>query len=339
MTIPGTSRTTVGTLAVVLLVSVLLAACTDSEGPEPVSGAPSTADTAGTTTIPDIGSRSSTSSTSAPDPGSWTPVLVEGVPPVPGDAAELADRLAAVEGFLVGEPTSPDSALAAGHEQQVLLRELGRHPDWRDQVLSARPDARDRIIRTIEAGRTGATTLPPPLTEIPAWTIRDPAPVAELVGYYEEAERDTGIPWQYLAAINLVETRMGRIVGDSSAGAQGPMQFLPSTWEAYGNGGDITDDHDAIAAAARFLADHGGPTDMEAAVHAYNHSDAYVSAVVSYAKVMATDPWTVTAFHGWRVYVSTVEGTLWIPSGYSSDEPVPVAEFLRRRPSLLSGDR
>ncbi len=36
------------------------------------------------------------------------------------------------------------------------------------------------------------------------------------------------MPWYYLAAINLIETRMGRIDGLSTAGAQGPMQFLPA---------------------------------------------------------------------------------------------------------------
>jgi membrane-bound lytic murein transglycosylase B len=61
------------------------------------------------------------------------------------------------------------------------------------------------------------------------------------------------VPWQYLAAVNFVETKFGRIRGTSIAGAQGPMQFLPSNWKQYGKGGDINSDRDAIAAAARFL--------------------------------------------------------------------------------------
>ena len=68
---------------------------------------------------------------------------------------------------------------------------------------------------------------------------------------------------------------MGRIRGTSTAGAKGPMQFLPSTWEAYGEG-DIEDPDDAIMAAARYLANYGAPADMDRALFAYNHSDHYV---------------------------------------------------------------
>jgi membrane-bound lytic murein transglycosylase B len=60
------------------------------------------------------------------------------------------------------------------------------------------------------------------------------------------------VPWYFLASINLVETRMGRIHGLSTAGAQGPMQFLPSTWAACCTG-DIEDAHDAIVGAATYL--------------------------------------------------------------------------------------
>jgi len=48
--------------------------------------------------------------------------------------------------------------------------------------------------------------------------------------------------------VMLIETRMGRIASSSSAGAQGPMQFLPSTWAAYGLGGDIRAERDALDA-------------------------------------------------------------------------------------------
>src|SRR5438045_9544127 len=87
----------------------------------------------------------------------------------------------------------------------------------------------------------------------PAWRIVTPAPPDELLTDYKDASQQAGVPWQVLASIHLIETRMGRIRGVSTAGAQGPMQFLPTTWVRYGEGGDIYDDRDAIFAAARLL--------------------------------------------------------------------------------------
>lgn len=40
----------------------------------------------------------------------------------------------------------------------------------------------------------------------------------------------------------------------SHAGAQGLAQFTPDTWDRWGNGGDINDPHDSIAAQGRYLA-------------------------------------------------------------------------------------
>src|ERR1041384_8142233 len=80
-----------------------------------------------------------------------------------------------------------------------------------------------------------------PKTDLPPWRILTPPPPEELERYYHQAEEATHVPWAYLAAVHLVETRMGRIRGTSTAGAQGPMQFLPSTWARWGGGGDIND--------------------------------------------------------------------------------------------------
>jgi membrane-bound lytic murein transglycosylase B len=109
---------------------------------------------------------------------------------------------------------------------------------------------------------------------------------------------------------------MGRIHGNSSAGAQGPMQFIPSTWAAYGAGGDIDSDHDAILAAGRFLAATGGPSDMDRALFAYNHSQAYVAAVEAYARVMLADPRAYDGYYQWQVYYSTTSGVVRLPEGY-----------------------
>ena len=88
--------------------------------------------------------------------------------------------------------------------------------------------------------------------------------------------------WQLLAAVNFVESDFGRLREASVAGAQGPMQFMPSTWAAYGRG-DVHDPHAAILGAARFLRAAGAPENERAALFRYNPSAAYVDAVERFA--------------------------------------------------------
>lgn len=126
-----------------------------------------------------------------------------------------------------------------------------------------------------------------------------PEPLARLVGHYEKAERIYGIHPHYLAAINLVETKFGRVKSVSTAGAKGPMQFIPSTWRIYGRGGNIRDPHDAIQAAARLLKDRGAPRNYGRALYAYNPSGLYVAAVTRYAKVIARDRYAMAFLYCW----------------------------------------
>jgi soluble lytic murein transglycosylase-like protein len=153
---------------------------------------------------------------------------------------------------------------------------------------------------------------------LPDWHIVQPPPIEELLTYYREAEAKFGVPWYFLAAIHLVETRMGRIRGDSSAGAQGPMQFIASTWAAYGEG-DINSDHDAILAAARYLKAAGAPGDMPKAVFAYNHDTRYVAGVTDYAEVMHADPAAYRGYYGWQVYFPTKDGVIFMPVGWKKE--------------------
>jgi len=94
----------------------------------------------------------------------------------------------------------------------------------------------------------------------------------------------------YLAAINKEETAFGTNLSTSSAGAVGWMQFLPSTWAAYGVDAnrdgrrDPASPWDAIFAAARYLHANGAPHYWARAVLAYNHADWYVSAVTATAR-------------------------------------------------------
>ncbi|WP_229810975.1 lytic transglycosylase domain-containing protein [Streptosporangium pseudovulgare] len=105
-----------------------------------------------------------------------------------------------------------------------------------------------------------------------------------------------GLSWTVLAAIGQVESSHGRNNGPSSAGAQGPMQFMPATWKTYGVDGDgdgiadIWSPYDAVPGAANYLCANGagqGGKKLEKAVWFYNHSWDYVSKVMSIAQAYA----------------------------------------------------
>ena len=78
-----------------------------------------------------------------------------------------------------------------------------------------------------------------------------------LLPIYQACGTEYGIPWEVLASINRIETAFGTNLNVSTAGALGWMQFIPSTWEAYGvdanNDGrkDPYNPVDAICAAAQ----------------------------------------------------------------------------------------
>ena len=154
----------------------------------------------------------------------------------------------------------------------------------------------------------------------PNWRIVAPPSPRRLLGYFHGAGAANHIPWQYLAAIELVETRMGRIHGLSPAGAKGPMQFEPATWAVYGRG-SINSQHDSIMAAARFLAANGGARRISSALLHYNPSQSYVTAVKSYAREMRRDPRAFFGYYGWQVLYRTRKGTFLLPIGYPRIRP------------------
>jgi membrane-bound lytic murein transglycosylase B len=247
---------------------------------------------------------------------------------------QLADDLVADEQTLRNQASSEPALAGAARRQQAAYRAIGRHPEW-DQVTRGRipPALLSTYDRNVEARRQLARLVAGEAKDtLPAWRIQAPAPAAQLLSYYHEADAATGVGWNYLAAINFVETTFGRIVGPSSAGAQGPMQFLPSTFAAYGNGGDIHAARDSIMAAGRMLAANGFGHDRDSAIYAYNHSDDYVQAVTNYAAVLAADPAAFAGYYRWEIYYRTTAGDVLLPVGYLATAPIPVADYLATHP-------
>jgi membrane-bound lytic murein transglycosylase B len=165
--------------------------------------------------------------------------------------------------------------------------------------------------------------LTPPEKRFPPWRILQPPGPGTLLGYFHQAQARFGVRWQYLAAIEFIETRFGRIRGPSSAGAQGPMQFLPATWARYGSG-NINNQRDAIMAAARFLVANGAPGDMATALYHYNNSTDYVAAVQDYAGRMRADPRAYDGYYNWQVLYARVGVLFILPVGYPRVRPEPV---------------
>ena len=257
-------------------------------------------------------------------------------PLLPRDGKDLAALLVALE-EAIRDPTTPETDLPRlGHQQQVIYRVLSHRRPLADQVRAALPQRWQPVFdhhvgarREFLAMHRGQRSL-----TLPSWRIIPPKPPEQLLAYYREAAAATGIPWEVLAAVNLVETGMGRVDGISVAGAQGPMQFLPTTWAEAGIGkGNIRDPRDAIGAAARYLVRRGGPKNLKKALWGYNNSDHYGKAVLHYAALMKEDPAAFRGLYHWEVHFASGAGDLWLPVGYLQPKPISVATYLKTHPA------
>lgn len=338
-------------LAFGLALSLLAASCATGERPELVE-APATefeltertvesgaapASSSPTSTVAPAPATSVASAPATPAPTTVPPTTLPPVPqrPVaPEDPVELASVIVESERAIREPGADPLSLVDIAHRQQVAYRLLGSAPELDAAVFDNLPDDLKPIVELNIASRRefrGMHSDASLSSNVPAWEIIPPAPADDLLRFYQDTEAATGIEWEYLAAINLVETRMGRIRGLSTANAQGPMQFIPATWADWGEG-DINNPADAIMAAGRYLDFRGGPEDMDAALWGYNNSDRYVRGVQAYAQVMRDDPQAFFGYYHWQVYFLTDQGTLWLPEGYLQTESTPVAEYLAEHP-------
>lgn len=320
----GTRRSATALLAGLLGLLLALAAC----------GAPA----------PDTAPPAERSATAADDPAASPDAAARArvEPDAPfrpaRSARELARRLLAAEEAVLSPATPPAILRRAAFEAQLLYRQLARRDRWVRAVLAQvpprhRPTVRDHVTAR-QAFRSMHRTLSPTL---PAWRIVRPAPARELRSFYREGERRFGVPWEVLAAVNLVETGMGRIRGTSVAGARGPMQFMPATWAAFG-AGDIDDPHDAILAAARYLAHNGGGSGrIDNALYRYNNHRAYVRGVKAYAAILRRHPRAYLGLYHWEVLYLSRIGDIWLPVGYHRREPVRARAYVARHPERLVG--
>ena len=129
-------------------------------------------------------------------------------------------------------------------------------------------------------------------------------PADYLAWYTGAAQTCPGLPWTVLAGIGKVESDQGQSdlpgvhSGANAAGAEGPMQFLPATFDEFAVDADPGlpvspyDPADAIYTAARMLcadgARGGSTAGIEQAIFAYNHAGWYVREVLSWAASYAT---------------------------------------------------
>ena len=151
----------------------------------------------------------------------------------------------------------------------------------------------ERVQERIDAQRAAAAAA---ASSASSGATAGGIPKAYLRLYQEAATTCPGLAWPVLAAIGQVESGHGSNTGPSSAGAMGPMQFLPSTFAAYAVDGDgdgvadIWNPADAIYSAANYLCANGaggGPRALYAALYRYNPADWYVLMVMRVAGQLA----------------------------------------------------
>jgi membrane-bound lytic murein transglycosylase B len=235
--------------------------------------------------------------------------------PIPHGAEQLASALQATTADLRGaisrwsdkDAAAPATVTLLALYQQRMYRLLARNEPLARATVARLPGSLRTATNDVLAAHRELYRLTPPIA---ARTIKvgPSRPAGVLLGYYREAARRFHVPWNVLAAVNFVESKFGKLRSASAAGAQGPMQFMPATWRAYGLGGNVHDAHDAIHGAANYLHRSGAPRDLRRALHAYNPSHAYVDAVLRYARRMQADRTMFFALYSWQVFVKTPTG-------------------------------
>lgn len=242
----------------------------------------------------------------------------------PSRPVQLAADLNAAQQQIDARSTSTAALTAAGRFIQLATRELrAQSSSARRATLAGLDGPTAATMRANLAAAAALSQLGTPRNSLPAWRVIQPPAPSTLLGYFKAAQARSGVPWEYLAAIEMIETQFGRVDGLSTAGAEGPMQFIPSTWAAYGSG-NVHNPRDAIFGAARYLVASGAPGDMAGAIYHYNPSDYYVRAVEAYANRMRSDPRVYYGYYYWHVMFTDIHGTFILPAGFPKVRAIPL---------------
>ncbi|MGH2918107.1 MAG: lytic murein transglycosylase [Solirubrobacteraceae bacterium] len=241
----------------------------------------------------------------APDPNARIPTGPKALAGLM-TGADVALRRAIETWRTQGDPATgapPDDVVFEALFLQRALRRLSRHPAIAARTRVHLPPRLARTTRDVvtslrELRRLAAEYRPRP----DRVRTGPPQPIGVLLGHYRAAQMRFKVGAHVLAAVNFVESAFGRLRNNSSAGAQGPMQFIPSTWNAYGMGGDVRDPRDAIMGAANYLRASGAPN-YARALYAYNPSRLYVRAVRRYARLINRDRAALYMLYSWQVFV------------------------------------
>jgi membrane-bound lytic murein transglycosylase B len=237
------------------------------------------------------------------------------LPRTPASAARaLVDTSARLHGELdawrkVATPKPPTDVTLDALYQQRIYRALSANRRLARGTLERLHASLLAFSRDVVIAHRDLVAITPPLRPR-AIRVGPAAPPGDLIRFYHEAADRFGVAWNVLAAVNFVESAFGKLRSASAAGAQGPMQFMPSSWRTYGLGGDVHDPHDAILGAANYLRAAGAKRDLRRALHAYNPSDLYVDAVLRYAGEIKRDPDVFYDLYSWQVYVKTRSGSV-----------------------------
>jgi len=233
------------------------------------------------------------------------------VPPgTPPEAIQLPEISAPIKKVEDGGPAQPKTPAdeTEAEKPKDKAREETSPGEFLEEGEPAKPKRKKRErtkpgdIRTPDGAPTRANPtltlgLPGPApVGVPNFVISKFRIPPFLLPIYQAAGTQYGIRWEVLAAINEIETDYGRNLNVSSAGALGWMQFIPSSWRAYGTDAnrdgekDPYNPVDAIFAAARYLKAAGAEDDLRRAIFAYNHADWYVDSVMMRARLISGLP-------------------------------------------------